>query len=78
MRQQKTLIYKHFQHTNLKIALKTNNFLEGNSVMKKKNYKQKMEVNVSKVVDAGPDFRKKYVGPPEKFLCLGVCDIFSL
>ena len=37
-----------------------------------------MEINVSKVVYADPDCRKKYVVPVEKFLCLDVCDIYSL
>ena len=35
MRQQITRIYKHFKNTNLNIALKTNNFLERNKLMKK-------------------------------------------
>jgi hypothetical protein len=30
---------------------------------------QKMEINFSKMVYAGPDCRKEYVGPLEKFFC---------
>jgi len=37
MRQQITRIYKHFKNTNLNIALKTNNFLERNKLMKKES-----------------------------------------
>jgi hypothetical protein len=37
MRQQKPLIYKHFEHSNLETGIETNNFLERNPVMKKPN-----------------------------------------
>jgi len=40
MWQQTTWIYKHFKNSNLKISLKTNNFLEDISVLKKKLYAQ--------------------------------------
>jgi hypothetical protein len=57
MRQQTTLIDKHFKHSNLKIDIETNNFLERHPIMKTMNAEN--ETNVWKLLFAAPDCCRK-------------------